>query len=118
MSKKYKGKPCVYCVTGLSAVPDHVFAQEFFTVDRWGNLPKVPACHACNDAKGRLEHYLTAVLPFGGRHADAATSLAAFVPPRLARNAALHRHLSQGQQPVWAQEGNLAVPVTTLPIPQ
>jgi hypothetical protein len=76
----------------------------------------VPACQACNDAKGRLEHYLTAVLPFGGRHTDAATSLAEFVPPRLARNAALHKHLSQGRQRVWAREGNLAVPVTTLPV--
>jgi hypothetical protein len=116
MSKKYKGKQCVYCVKGVSAVPDHVFAREFFVPDQRANLPKVPACHACNDEKGRLEHYLTAVLGFGGRHPDAITNLSGLVPPRLAKNAALHRRLSKGQRRTWSREGSLLVPVTTLPI--
>jgi hypothetical protein len=76
MSKKYKGKLCVYCASGIATVADHVIAREFFLPARRANLSKVPACHNCNDVKGRLEHYLTAVLGFGARHADASDNLA------------------------------------------
>lgn len=116
MSKKYEGKPCVYCVTGVATVGDHVFARDFFLLQRRSNLPKVPACHTCNDAKGRFEHYLTAVLGFGARHPDASTNLVQMVPGRLAKNAALHHLLNDRRGRIWAREGNLAVPVTTLPI--
>jgi hypothetical protein len=34
-------------------------------------IPQVPACIRCNRDKSDLEHYLTAVLLFGGRHANA-----------------------------------------------
>jgi hypothetical protein len=75
---------------------DHVFAREFFLVERRANLPKVPACVACNGAKSQLEHYLTAVLPFGGQHADGLVHLTEMVPGRLARNQKLARGLSAG----------------------
>jgi hypothetical protein len=116
MSKKYKGKRCVYCVSVVGTVADHVFAREFFLPTRRANLPKVPACHTCNDAKGRLEHYLTAILGFGGRHVDASANLTQMVPGRLAKNASLHRVLSERQGRIWAREGDLLLPVTTLPI--
>src|ERR1700693_690251 len=107
MSKRFKGKTCVYCGAAPSTTTgDHVFAREFFINARRGNLPKVPACEACNHEKSKLEHYLTAVLPFGGRHTDSAQNLSTLVEPRLAKNAKLHSALSAG----------LLVPVSTLPI--
>lgn len=83
MSKKYKGKTCVYCGSiGSSETADHVLAREFAL--KRGDIPKVPACKLCNSAKSRLERYLTTVLPFGAKHADAGENLATMVPKRLA----------------------------------
>ena len=115
MSKRFKGKPCVYCVERQSTQPDHVFAREFFLPGRRDNLPKVPACAPCNHDKSKLEHYLTSVLPFGGRHLDANTHLAQMVPGRLAKNQALHRRLAAMQSRVWTREGSIHIPATTLP---
>jgi hypothetical protein len=56
----------------------------------------VPACNACNGHKSELEHYLTAVLAFGGRHADAAVNLQTMIPKRLEKNAKLRRSLVDG----------------------
>jgi hypothetical protein len=94
MGKSFKGKTCVYCAAAPAATMDHVFAREFFLVDRRANLPKAPACQACNGAKSGLEHYLTAVLPFGGQHADGLVHLSQMVPGRLARNQRLARRMS------------------------
>ena len=47
-----------------------MFAREFFLTDRRAQFPKLPACETCNNVKSKLEHYLTAVLPFGGRYTD------------------------------------------------
>lgn len=116
MSKKYRGKSCTYCVEQPATQPDHVFAREFFLPNRRSNLPKVPACQACNNDKGKLEHYLTSVLPFGGHHADATTNLSEMVPSRLAKNALLHRQLGAGQSRTWARFGGLFVPSMTVPI--
>ena len=55
MSKKFKGKLCVYCGTGESETADHVVAREFFPETHRDGLPKVPACKACNAAKAALE---------------------------------------------------------------
>jgi hypothetical protein len=96
MGKGSKGKTCVYCASAPASTMDHVFAREFFVVDRRANLPKVPACAACNGAKSQLEHYLTAVLPFGSQHADGLAHLSGMVPGRLARNQKLARRLSAG----------------------
>ena len=96
MKKDFKGNTCVYCATAPAATMDHVFAREFFLIERRANLPKVPACAACNGAKSSLEHYLTAVLPFGGRHADGLVHLTEMVPGRLANNRKLARQLSEG----------------------
>jgi hypothetical protein len=117
MSKRFKDKTCVYCAAAPSTTAgDHVFAREFFIDVRRGNLPKVPACEACNNEKSRLEHYLTAVLPFGGRHADSTKNLSTLVAPRLAKNARLHNELNAGQGQIWSREGGLIVPVRTLPV--
>jgi len=58
------------------------------------NLPKVPACRACNNAKSELEHYLTAMMPFGAQHMDAGAGLE-MIPPRLAKNGKLQRALAE-----------------------
>jgi hypothetical protein len=60
------------------------------------NLPVVPACARCNDAKSKLEHYLTSVMPFGGRHPDASDTLSTLVPERLAKNRPLWAALGRG----------------------
>ena len=94
-----------------------MFAREFFLVHRRDNLPQVPACADCNNAKSQLEHHLTALLPFGGRHADALDNLQSMVPKRFAKNAKLHRELVAGQGTVWNRtEGSLLVRQMTLPI--
>lgn len=92
--KRFKGALCVYCACRPSVTGDHVFAREFFTTESRGNLPKVPTCDHCNNEKSKLEHYLTAVLPFGGRHAEASANLAEKVPERLAKNLRLARDLN------------------------
>jgi hypothetical protein len=97
LSKRFKGKTCVYCVTPNSSVaPDHVLAREFCLVDKRSGIPKVPACAECNKKKSDLEHYVTAVAPFGARHADSTENLTTMVPGRLAKNRPLHRQLEQG----------------------
>lgn len=117
MSKQFKGKDCVYCAgAGISETGDHVFAREFFVLSQRVSLPKVPSCIPCNQEKSELEHYLTALLPFGGRHADALPALVSMVPKRLARNRKLHRELSQGSQKVWMrQPSGLHVRAMALP---
>jgi hypothetical protein len=114
MGKGFKGKTCVYCAAAPAATMDHVFAREFFLVDRRANLPKVPACAACNGAKSQLEHYLTAVLPFGGQHADAAAHLSGMVPGRLARNRKLASGLSAGLSSTMVP--GKETPAMTIPI--
>ena len=104
-SKTYKAKTCAYCgVPGASTTADHVFAREFFLTERRSNIPKVPACKACNEDKARLEFYLTGVLPFGGRHPDARVNLSTMLPKRLAKNASLGPVLRAGMSPVWVPD--------------
>jgi hypothetical protein len=97
MSKRFKGETCVYCSERTAITADHIFAREFFLESARANLPQAPACEPCNNAKSKLELYLTAVLPFGGRHPDALQNLASMVPKRMRGNAKLHRALSHGQ---------------------
>jgi hypothetical protein len=67
--------------------------------------------------KSRLEHHLTALLPFGGGHADALTNLQTMAPKRLARNARLHRELAHGRGATWNRsEGGLLIRQMTLPM--
>jgi hypothetical protein len=78
-------------------------AVSFFTLANRANLPKAPACRSCNSAKADLEHYLTAVAPFGARHPDALTTLENMVQPRLAKNAKLRRQLAAQRSDLWVQ---------------
>src|SRR3954454_11522216 len=105
VSKKFKGKPCAYCAKRKAETDDHVFAREFFLVEDRQNRPKVPACSQCNNEKSKLEHYLTAVLPFGGRHEQAVANLQRGVPGRLAKNQKLHRVLQESVEAAWMREG-------------
>ena len=116
MSKRFKGKTCPYCArAGVSTAPDHVFAREFFPKDKRNNLPQVPACDACNGDKSTLEHYLTAVLPFGGRHADSGHVLAVMAPPRLEKNRKLRGDLARGVTDRLEDVGGLMVPTMAVP---
>ncbi|MHA1164716.1 MAG: HNH endonuclease [Alphaproteobacteria bacterium] len=117
MSKQFKGKTCVYCATeGSSQTGDHVFAREFFDISDRQNLPKVPACKRCNGEKSTLEHYLTAVLPFGGRHSDASSNLKSMTPKRLAKNLRLHGDLARGSTKIWTREtSGIYVRTTAIP---
>jgi len=107
VSKKYKGKQCVYCATSPSTTADHVIGREFFLPSRRNNLPKVPACKTCNGEKSQLEHYLMALLAFGGRHADAVENLTTMVPKRLKKNAKLHADLAAA----FEQSGGTTLPI-------
>ncbi|MFL9841725.1 hypothetical protein ABS767_12185 [Sphingomonas sp. ST-64] len=116
MSKRHRGKTCVYCAgPGISDSADHVFSREFLPVEHRGNMPKVPACTPCNRAKSDLEHYLSAVLPFGGRHAGSSEMLEAEVPRRLAKNPRLHRELATGQQTIWVEQNGVILPTLAIP---
>ena len=115
MSKRFRNKTCVYCGQINSETGDHIFAREFFLLDKRNNLPKVPACKSCNNDKSTLEHYLLSVLPFGARHADAATNLENMVPPRLTKNAKLHRQLAAGTDREWINENGILLRGLTLP---
>jgi hypothetical protein len=118
MGKRYKGKTCVYCAAvGASETGDHVLAREFVPVPYRSQIPQVPACRRCNKEKSDLEHYTTAVLLFGGRHADAADNLQKNGPRRLAKNRRLHRALARGSERIWAREpSGLVARALTVPI--
>lgn len=107
----------MYCAEQPSDGPDHVFAKKFFLPSDRDGLPQVPACKQCNEEKSELEHYLTTVLPFGGRHESVKANLETMVPQRLEKNRKLHRHLAEGVGTAWSREGEqLLVPAMTLPI--
>jgi len=106
MSKKFKGKTCAYCARDKATTDDHIFAREFFTIADRHNLPKVPACAHCNNAKSKFEHYLTTLFPFAGRHARAVENLVSGVPGRLEKNHKLHRELIASHKEAWLKEDN------------
>jgi len=97
MSKKFKGKTCVYCAEPESTTTgDHVVARCFFTVSERDNLPQVPACKACNGAKSELELYLAAILPQGARHQESVSEYWAASRARLDKNLRLKRQIAKG----------------------
>lgn len=98
-SKKFRGKTCVYCGTsGAADTGDHIIAREFFPKSaKRADLPQVPACTRCNNEKSKLEHYATAVLPFGATHHEAGAILSTMVGGRLANNQKLARELAEGK---------------------
>jgi len=107
MSKKYKGKLCVYCQERPSIRQgDHVFARKFFLEAARNNPIKVPACDACNNEKSKIEHYLVSLLPFGGMHNDAKEYLSKLVPPRIEKNQKLKKELSAGMKYIWHNDEN------------
>jgi len=115
MSKRHVGKMCVYCGTSPAETMDHVVAREFLPVNRRANLPKVPACKACNNVKSGHEHYLTSVLPFASNHQDALLVLSQMAEPRLNRNAKLKGQLAAGHRQELTLQNGIFVPAMTLP---
>ncbi|MDD5296803.1 MAG: HNH endonuclease signature motif containing protein [Rhodocyclaceae bacterium] len=117
MGKGYRGKLCVYCLEAEAEDGDHVLSRQFVLPEHRHNLPKVPACKRCNNEKSKLEHYLTTVMPFGGRHGDAGRILAEQVPGRLVRNERLCRELAAGtEQYLVSENGGLWEPSMTVPL--
>jgi hypothetical protein len=116
VSKKFKGQRCAYCSLHEAVTGDHIFAREFFLPSARADLPQAPACLECNNEKSKLEHYLTAVLTFGGRHADASENLASMVRKRLEKNSKLHSNLMAGQRIVSVSEKETK-PEETIAIP-
>jgi hypothetical protein len=116
MRKRTKDQLCVYCCSRPATTDDHVLARGFVGVADRGNLPKVPSCLPCNNAKAALELHMTAVLPFGAVHADATRLLAEDVPRRLEQNRKLHRKLAEGmrEEVVATEHGE---PATRLVLP-
>lgn len=106
MRREFKGKICPYCSLRVSKTDDHIFAAKFFLERDRLELPKAPCCRVCNGNKSTLEHYLTAVLPFGGRHEQAAENLTTAVPGRLEGNHKLARNISSTMNRAWLKEGD------------
>jgi hypothetical protein len=106
VSKRFKGKDCAYCpkVKAKATTDDDVFAREFFTLADRHDLPKAPARQKCNGDKGKFEHYLTATLPFAGRHAQAVENLQGGVLRRLDKSQKLSRELLGSLKPGWIRE--------------
>ena len=96
MSKKFRGKTCVYCSSNTST-GDHIFPRTFFPISERANLPTVPSCEKCNRNKSTLEHYLATALLFGGRYRDALENLSSMGPGRLAKNVSLHKMLARAK---------------------
>lgn len=115
-SKKYKNKTCPYCAERPSTTEDHIFARQFFLVQRRANLPKVPACRECNGLKSRVEHYVMSVLPFGAVHADALEILNSEIPRRMEKNRKLQVQLQAGMAKAWVEHSSVIVPTSTLPV--
>lgn len=68
-SKRCKNKAFPYCgQQGVSSTADHVLCRKFFAVEDRANLPIVPACESCNNAKSELELYACTVMPFAATH--------------------------------------------------
>lgn len=118
MSKKYKGKACVYCGRqGVSTTADHVLAREFFLISDRANLPIVPACEECNYGKSLLEQYALTVLPMGNRHLDAHIYSQQNIARRLRKNQALWTNLSLEHLGLWEQgSNNILLPVMSIGI--
>jgi len=117
MSKRYKGKLCVYCQDKPSINQgDHVFARGLFLEAERRNPIKVPACDECNNKKSLIEHYLASLLPFGGRHADAEETLNSLVPTRLEKNLKLKRELNEGMKYVWSND-KTGISIRNLTVP-
>jgi hypothetical protein len=114
-SKKYRDQLCVYCSSRPSETADHIIARQFFLPGRRDKLPKAPSCKRCNNRKSKLEHYLTALLPFGGRHPDAHENLVTAALGRLAKNVPLHRDLRGNQGRMISLENGIYRPTMTLP---
>lgn len=111
MSKKYKGKTCVYCAENLSVTGEHIFAKAFFLESERANLPQAPTCENCNNQKSKLEHYLTTILLFGSMHDHAEENLKTLVPKRLEQNRKLTLQLVEGMQYMqWDSKQNLVLP--------
>ena len=90
---------------------------SFFLIDKRDNLPQVPSCETCNREKSKIEHYLTALLPFGGRHKDAHENLKGMVPKRLRKNPKLHEKLAAEQDYILTKRPSaLFSPSMVLPI--
>src|SRR3989304_4598934 len=103
-ARQFRGMRCVYCRDQPGTTADHIFSRQLFLIRNRAYIPQVPACQKCNNEKSKLENDLTAILPFGGLHADAHENLVELVPKRLAKNLRLHRELYAGRSRVGGLE--------------
>lgn len=117
-SKRFKGLNCAYCVRKKSVTGDHILAREFFLPADRDHLPQAPTCEFCNNEKSKLEHYLTTILPFAGRHKQSFENLTSLTPKRLNKNQALKRELQNGHTQLNLIENGLDSRATALPIRQ
>ena len=116
-SKKYKGKPCAYCGVATSSTADHVFSRALFPVGFRADLPKAPACQACNNVKSGLESYLSTVLPFGSDHPAGLVGQVAKIKRRLFRQAGVLKGLRNDARITWVETaGGFRVPTLSLPL--
>lgn len=116
MRRKYRGQLCAYCRTQMSTTDDHVVGKGFVPDRLRADLPKVPACKACNGRKADLERYAMAVFPFGAQEPVGTEMLRTRVGARLAKDQRLLREMAAGAKDAvhidasGGQHRRLAVP--------
>jgi hypothetical protein len=71
----------------------------------------------CNNIKSELEHYATAVLPFGGQHSDSLSNLSSMVPKRINKNKKLHKSIRSRMRRGWfATDYGVLTKSTSIPL--
>ena len=89
----------------MASTADHVIARKvFFERDRM-DLPKVPACMACNGEKSRLENYFLAMVLAASNHADSDAYRRDFVMPRLRKNRKFQHAINTAKPTVIQRDG-------------
>jgi hypothetical protein len=118
VSKRSKGKTCVYCdKIGTSTTKDHIIAKEFLPINERDNIPQAPSCVKCNNDKSKLEHYAASILPFGSQTYYAKDMLKNAVPRRLVKNAKLQREIKNLSKLVWTNsDGGILLRTLSLPL--
>ena len=105
-------------IVASKAFPDgrSCHREKFFSGEAQGESPQVPSCEQCNREKSELEHYLTAVLPFAARHADALPIYKLWCLHGLHGKSKLVRQLDAGMSKVWSREpSGIVVPTSAIP---
>ena len=107
---------CAYCADAATE-SEHVIARQFFPAEQRfrGNLPQVPVCRRCNDAKQKVEDGPGVILQFGHASEASRQVLLTHVPRTLQKNRRLHVALRRSlRNVVVTRQSGILVPSLAL----